>query len=100
MLKELERMLADVLGRVRSGECKVDDDLIVKIVKVCEEEADERRPLVKTEAAERLGVTTRSIDRYIKAGLLHKGRKRRGHKSLYWLKSDIDEYKEKLHKAQ
>lgn len=97
---ELERLLTDMLGRVRSGECKVDDDLIVKVVKVCEEEADERRPLVKTEVAERLGVTTRTIDRYIKAGLLRNGRKRRGHKTLYWLKSDIDGCKVKLHKAQ
>lgn len=48
------------------------------------------RPLVKTEVAGMLGVTTRTVDRYIRRGLLGAGRKRRGHKTLYWLAEDVE----------
>lgn len=91
MNKWLEWLLETALGKVRSGECDISDDLVAKLVKICEEESDERRPYVKTEVASRLGVTTRTVDRYVANGLLCAGRKRQGHKSLYWLKSDIDE---------
>lgn len=47
------------------------------------------RPLVKSEVAGLLGVTTRTVDRYVRRGLLHAGRKRRGHKTLYWLLGDV-----------
>lgn len=48
------------------------------------------RPLVKTEVAGMLGVTTRTVDRYVRRGLLGAGRKRRGHKTLYWLADDVE----------
>lgn len=92
----LEWILEKALGRVRKGECNVSDELVAKVVKICEEETDEHRPLVKTEVADRLNVTTRTVDRYIRHGVLSKGRKRIGHKSLYWLKSDIDKCKARL----
>lgn len=49
------------------------------------------RPLVKTEVADLLGVTTRTVDRYVRRGVLCAGRKRRGHKTLYWLMGDVED---------
>lgn len=49
------------------------------------------RPLVKTEVADLLGVTTRTVDRYVRRGVLGAGRKRRGHKTLYWLMGDVED---------
>lgn len=97
---ELIAVMETALARLRSGECELDDSAAARLVKAFHEEADERRPLVKTEAAAMLGVSTRTIDRYVATGTLRKGRKRARHKTPYWLKSDIDECRIRLDERQ
>lgn len=62
---ELIAVLETALRRLRSGECDLDDAAAARLVRAFHEESDERRPLVKTEVAAVLGVTTRTVDRYV-----------------------------------
>lgn len=96
---ELIAVLETALRRLRSGECDLDDAAAARLVRAFHEESDERRPLVKTEVAAVLGVTTRTVDRYVAMGTLCKGRKRASHKTPYWLKRDVDECREAMRKT-
>ncbi len=96
---ELIAALETALRRLRAGECDLDDAAAARLVRAFHEESDERRPLVKTEVAAMLGVTTRTIDRYVATGTLRKGRKRASHKTPYWLKCDVDECRDAMRRT-
>ena len=50
------------------------------------------KELSKLEAAEYIGVSRATFDKYIREGLIPKGMKRQGVNNLFWKKSDLDKY--------
>lgn len=90
--KFLISTLKDLITRLESDECKLSDQIIFDIMEFAQKCNDEQKPLTKSEVAEMLHCTTKTIERMISDGRFPNGRKRVGHKTLYWTLYDVKQY--------
>lgn len=80
----VSKCLRDYATKVDNDECGLDDSEILELashlihIKVN-----------KSQAADFLGISTRTLDRRIESGKLPPGRKDYGNNSLYWFKDEL-----------
>ncbi len=96
MKQVLISMLKSLIDILESDECKLSDRQVYHFIEMAKHVAEERESFTKTEVAERLHCSTKTVERHIRDGLLCPGAKRRGHTSLYWTGYEISECKERL----
>lgn len=96
MKRVLINLLQSLIKTLESDKCQVSDRQAVMFIEMAKSVAEERNIYTKTEVADRLHVSTKTVERYIHEGLLSPGRKRRGHTTLYWTGFDISECQERL----
>ena len=77
------------------------DDIDARNTNISEEQQKEvidliqrinSKKLSKLESADYIGVSRATFDNYVNKGLIPKGEKRQGVSSLFWNKSDLDNY--------
>lgn len=77
------------------------DDIDARNTNISEEQQKEvidliqrinSKKLSKLESADYIGVSRATFDNYVDKGLIPKGEKRQGVSSLFWNKSDLDNY--------
>lgn len=90
------KMLNDVIDRVERDDCDLSEDTALLFFEFAERLSLSSEPLTKTEVAELLHCSTKTVERYVKDGCLAPGRKKLGHVSLYWRRSDVAECKRRL----
>lgn len=96
MKRVLIGLLQSLIKTLEDDKCQISDRQAVMFIEMAKSVAEERNAYTKTEVADRLHVSTKTVERYIHEGLLSPGRKRRGHTTLYWTGFDISECQEKL----
>lgn len=96
MKQVLIAMLKTLIQILESDECKLSDRQAYCFIEMAKRVAEERESFTKTEVAERLHCSTKTVERHIRDGFLKPGKKRRGHTSLYWTGYEISECKERL----
>lgn len=96
MKQVLITILKSLIELLESDECKLSDRQAYHFIEVAKLIAQERESFTKTEVAEHLHCSTKTVERHIHDGLLCPGTKRRGHTSLYWTGYEISECKERL----
>jgi hypothetical protein len=96
MKRVLINLLQSLIKTLESDKCQVSDRQAVMFIEMAKSVAEKRNIYTKTEVADRLHVSTKTVERYIHEGLLSPGRKRRGHTTLYWTGFDISECQERL----
>ena len=91
MWKIIRNMLLQIINDMDSGNSNIteaeEQELLFLIQKIS------RQDLSKLEAANYIGVSRATFDKYVKDGLIPKGEKRMGFKELSWKKSDLDNVK-------
>lgn len=95
MKRILIDLLQSLIKTLESDKCQVSERQAVMFIEMAKSVAGERNTYTKTEVADRLHVSTKTVERYIHEGLLSPGRKRRGYTTLYWTGFDISECQEK-----
>ncbi len=96
MKRALIAILKSFIQLLESEECKLSDRQAYHFFEMAKLVAQERESFTKTEVAEFLHCSTKTVERHIHDGLLNPGKKRRGHTSLYWTGYEISECKERL----
>lgn len=89
-------MVKSILESLEREDCTLSEHVAYDIMKLAQRINEEQVPFTKTEVANMLHCSTKTVDRYVRDGLLTEGRKRAGHQSLYWYGRDVNECKMKL----
>lgn len=89
-------MLKLAIKRLGEDDCMVPDDTALRILEIGERMNSSNEPLSKTEVADLLHCSTKTVERHIHDGLLCKGRKKPGHNTLYWKLEDVLQCRKKL----
>lgn len=100
MKQVLIALLQSLIKTLEDDKCQVSDRQAMQFVEMAKAVTQERNIYSKTEVADLLHVSTKTVERYIQDGKLSPGRKRRGHATLYWTGYDISECKERLDEAR
>lgn len=95
-LELLKNCLQQVINNIDAGNSYLDEEK-------CEEIMDciNRMTMVENkysiyQACEYLGISRPTYDRYVKEGIISKGRKQQGFKELFYYKKDLDDAKCKI----
>lgn len=99
MMKDLLiSLLQTIIAKLKDKDCVISDDVALDLIALGEKLVEDNNPISKTEASDLLHCSTKTVERLVAEGLLHKGRKRPGHSTLYWKLADITECKRTLKK--
>ena len=90
----LINLLQEVINNIKSGNSNIDEESQLEIINTIRDITSPE--LSKLEAADYIGVCRATFDNYIKKGILPEGRKRRNINALFWKKSDLDKYLNKI----
>lgn len=86
MLQLIKTLLNQFIDDIDAGNTNINEKIIDIFQKLNSKE------LSKLESADYIGVSRATFDNYINKGLIPKGKKRQGVSSLFWNKSDLDNY--------
>ena len=99
MMKDLLiSLLQTIIAKLKDKDCVISDDVALDLIALGEKLVKDNNPISKTEASDLLHCSTKTVERLVADGLLHKGRKRTWHSTLYWKRADIAERKRALKK--
>lgn len=90
MLEIIKSALKQLLNDMDSGNSSISEQEQQELINLFEK--INKKELNKTETANYLGVSTSTINNYIKRGLLPEGTKKQGESKKVWLKSDLDKF--------
>ena len=90
MIQLIKAALKQLLEDMDSGNTNINEEQQEKLLSLLLQ--FNSKELSKLEAAEYIGVSRATFDKYIREGLIPKGMKRQGVSNLFWKKSDLDKY--------
>lgn len=93
MLKLIKELLLKVIDSIDSGNSNITEEEAIELTKVIQSYTDRDQKLSKYQACQYLNISRASFDNYVKAGILPKGKKEAGFKELFWVKKDLDAFK-------
>jgi len=80
----LLKLLKEVISNLEKDKCELDDEQALMLVSFFS-----HQPLSKDMACSFLNCSRSKFDKYMRKGLLPKGRKRKGYKELVWYKDEL-----------
>lgn len=98
MKEILISLLKTAIAKIKDDDCVVADDVAIDILAFGRKLVEDNNPITKTEVADMLHCSTKTVERLVTEGVLRKGRKRMGHTTLYWKRADVVECKRNLKK--
>lgn len=92
MLKIIKNLLAKIIGDIDAGNSNINEEEAIEVVKVIKSYTDKTERLSKYKACQYLNVSRATFDKFVREGLLPRGKKEAGFKELFWVKKDLDEF--------
>lgn len=93
MLKLIKELLLKIIDSIDSGNSNITEEEAIELTKILQSYTDREKKLSKYQACQYLNISRASFDNYVKAGILPKGKKEAGFKELFWVKKDLDAFK-------
>ena len=90
MLQLIKTLLNQFIDDIDAGNTNINEKQQKEIIDIFQKLNS--KELSKLESANYIGVSRATFDNYINKGLIPKGKKRQGVNSLFWNKSDLDNY--------
>lgn len=90
MLQLIKTLLNQFIDDIDTGNTNINEKQQKEIIDIFQKLNS--KELSKLESANYIGVSRATFDNYINKGLIPKGKKRQGVSSLFWNKSDLDNY--------
>ena len=90
MLQLIRTLLNQFIDDIDAGNTNINEKQQKEIIDIFQKLNS--KELSKLESADYIGVSRATFDNYINKGLIPKGKKRQGVSSLFWNKSDLDNY--------
>ena len=77
MMKDLLiSLLQTIIAKLKDKDCVISDDVALDLIALGEKLVEDNNPISKTEAFDLLHCSTKTVERIVAEGILHKGRKR------------------------
>ena len=92
-LKPLRNSLMAIVQNIDSGNSTMTNEQIEDILTEINFMSQPNVKYSKYQAINYLGMKRSTFDLYVSQGLIPKGRQQAGFKEIFWLKSDLDKYK-------
>lgn len=93
MLKLIKELLLKIIDSIDSGNSNITEEEAIELTKILQSYTDREKKLSKYQACQYLNISRASFDNYVKAGILPKGKREAGFKELFWVKKDLDAFK-------
>lgn len=94
MLRVIKNLLEKVINDIDSDNSNITENEAIEIVKVLQAYTDKTQKLSKYQACKYLNISRASFDNYVREGKLPKGKKEAGFKELFYIKKDLDAFKQ------
>lgn len=85
LVKLLTKELEKTIDKLDAGTCELSDDEMIEIMQVISHQA-----LSKEQACSYLNISRSKFDQLVSAGVIPKGKKRRGFKELCWYRDELN----------
>ena len=92
-LKVIRNLLAQIVDDIDAGNSNVPDDGYDDIIAQISMMTQGNAKYSKYQACKYLDISRATFDNKVREGLIPIGKKQQGFKELFWLKSDLDKYK-------
>ena len=94
-LKSLRNSLMAIIKNIDSGNSEMTSSQVEDILSTINFMSQSNVKYSKYQALNYLGLKRSTFDYYVEKGKIPKGRQQAGFKEIFWLKSDLDKYKNK-----
>ena len=93
MINLIKSLLQNCIDRIDSGNSNLSTEEGLEVIEILKKYTNKDKKLSKYQACQYLNISRASFDNYVKAGILPKGKKEAGFKELFWVKKDLDAFK-------
>lgn len=90
----LRSSLVSIIKRIDNGDCDLSENETDELISVMRKYTDKDVRMSKYQACNYLNVSRATFDNYVADGRIPRGTHQQGFKELYWLKKDLDKFKE------
>lgn len=95
MLKVVRSLLENIINDIDVGNTNITEDDAMKLVTVLQFYSDKTIKMSKYQACQYLNMSRATFDNYVRDGKLPSGKKEAGFKEKFWIKRDLDNFKNK-----
>ena len=92
-LQVIRDLLYKIIEDIDAGNSNISDDQYDSIIEQINFLSNSNTKYSKYQACKFLNISRATFDNKVREGLIPPGRKQQGFKELFWLKSDLDKYK-------
>lgn len=89
MIKIIRSLLQNCIDRIDAGNSSITEEEGIEVIDILKRFTDKDKKLSKYQACDYLNVSRATFDRYIKEGIIPKGKKEAGFKEIFFLESDL-----------
>lgn len=89
MIKIIRSLLQNCIDRIDAGNSNITEEEGMEVIDMLKRFTDKDRKLSKYQACDYLNISRATFDRYIKEGIIPKGKKEAGFKEIFFLESDL-----------
>lgn len=89
MIKIIRSLLQNCIDRIDAGNSNITEEEGIEVIDMLKRFTDKDRKLSKYQACDYLNISRATFDRYIKEGIIPKGKKEAGFKEIFFLESDL-----------
>lgn len=90
----LRSLLVSIIKRIDNGDCDLSESETDELISVMRKYTDKDVRMSKYQACNYLNISRATFDNYVADGRIPRGTHQQGFKELYWLKKDLDKFKE------
>ena len=92
-LQVIRDLLYKIIEDIDAGNSNISDDQYDSIIEQINFLSNSNAKYSKYQAINYLNISRATFDNYVADGKIPKGRKQQGFKEIFWLKSDLDKFK-------
>lgn len=92
-LEVIKQVLLSIIDRIDSGNINLDENQYQEALDLINKMVVPETKYSKDQACSYLGLSRATFDRYVRDGLIPRGRKQKGFKELFYIKQDLDDAK-------
>lgn len=89
MIKIIRSLLQNCIDRIDAGNSNITEEEGMEVIDMLKRFTDKDKKFSKYQACEYLNISRATFDRYIKEGIIPKGKKEAGFKEIFFLESDL-----------
>lgn len=93
LIKIIRDLLLQVINRIDNNDCNLNDVEATELITAIKRCTEKDVRMSKYQACEYLHISRATFDNYVVNGWIPKGTHQQGFKELYWLKKDLDKFK-------